>query len=235
MKALVYGDKMPALIDCSIAYHGLEELEADITLLKSWYSLSKEDFEQYDVCVGSVTDCRFALTRMGLRDFDIDCYPSELTSFLGRDIQTILIQDILKIKDTKFVKPVKPKRFAAFTTDEEDYYMRLMNTDDDEKIYVSDIMHFQSEWRVYIHDNKIEAICNYKGDPTLFPNVSNVYAMIHSWKGPKCYVLDIGVSDGMTLLVEFNDFYSIGNYGLFPEKYVEMLIARWNEFKLAIK
>jgi len=33
------------------------------------------------------------------------------------------------------------------------------------------------------------------------------------------------------ILVECNDFYSIGNYGLFPKKYAEMLIARWKEFR----
>jgi hypothetical protein len=231
MKVLIQGDKIPHTIDCSIAYHGFEELEADIVLLRNWFSMTKEDFEQYDVCVGGVDICRFALMRMQIKYFEIFCYPEKLIQFLGREIYEIQVKDILKIKEEKFVKPVRPKAFATLITNDEDQFVNLMNIDDNEKAYVSDIINFESEWRVYINKNNIEAICNYKGDPTLFPDVDIIKAMIYSWEGPVCYVLDVGVSQKKTLLVEFNDFYSIGNYGLFPEKYAQMLLLRWSEFK----
>lgn len=46
-----------------------------------------------------------------------------------------------------------------------------------------------------------------------------------------CYVLDVGLMDNKTTLVEFNDFYSIGNYGLFPDEYANMLMKRWSELR----
>ncbi|RGS52466.1 DUF4343 domain-containing protein [Olsenella sp. AF21-51] len=42
------------------------------------------------------------------------------------------------------------------------------------------------------------------------------------------YAADFGVtSDGRTLLVEVNDGYSLGPYGLWPELYAQLLSARW--------
>ena len=59
--------------------------------------------------------------------------------------------------------------------------------------------------------------------------------MMYDFQGPCCYVLDVGILyNGNTTLVEFNDFYSIGNYGLFPEIYAEMLVQRWTELKSTI-
>lgn len=43
-------------------------------------------------------------------------------------------------------------------------------------------------------------------------------------------MLDFGVtSDGRTLLIEMNDGYSLGAYGLEPELYAKLLTARWAE------
>ncbi len=53
--------------------------------------------------------------------------------------------------------------------------------------------------------------------------------MIQSWAGPSCYALDVGIIGSVTALVEINDFYSIGNYGLGPKEYVEMLMLRWSQ------
>ena len=47
---------------------------------------------------------------------------------------------------------------------------------------------------------------------------------------PAAYGLDFGVTaDGRTLLVEANDGFALGCYGLDPVIYAEMLEARWCE------
>lgn len=44
------------------------------------------------------------------------------------------------------------------------------------------------------------------------------------------YALDFGVlENGETALVEWNNGFAIGAYGLRPEVYCNMLIARWEE------
>lgn len=231
MKALIYGDVQPESVDCSIAFHGFEDLNYEIVLSKQWLIFDKKNFEQFEVCVGGVDICRFALNKMGIKNYDIPCYPLELMPYLYRNIQIIKAKHLYKLNEIKFIKPVRPKRFQAFLTNDDNKLMSIMDLDDNEEIYVSDIVNFESEWRVYVENNEIKLICNYNGDPTLFPNVKTIREMIKSWSGPCCYALDVGELCGKTSLVEFNDFYSLGNYGLFPKNYVQMLTRRWKELK----
>jgi len=47
---------------------------------------------------------------------------------------------------------------------------------------------------------------------------------------PVAYSLDFGVTeDGRTLLVEANDFYFLGCYGLSPLSYALAIADRWKE------
>jgi hypothetical protein len=220
-------------VDCSIAYHGLEEIDAEVDLIPVWMSLYREDFEKYNVCIGGVRDCQWALHKMGITFYLIPCYPESLKIFQDRSIEVISFHDLLKNMDYfyshghRFVKPVQPKRFQAFLTSNRDALDMLYNVEPDTQVYISDIVKFISEWRVYVKFNRIVRICHYSGNPLVFPNTVVIRAMIDAWTGPCCYALDVGVIGDRTSLVEVNDFYSIGNYGLFPGEYVEMLILRW--------
>ena len=47
---------------------------------------------------------------------------------------------------------------------------------------------------------------------------------------PRAYVLDFGAtSDGETRLVEANDAYALGHYGLASVLYARLIDARWEE------
>lgn len=49
-------------------------------------------------------------------------------------------------------------------------------------------------------------------------------------KRPVACSIDIGVTnDGRTLLIECNDAYSLGSYGLEDYKYAKLLSARWSQ------
>lgn len=244
IKALVsgsktFGEKNSIIyikdVDCSIAFHGLEEMNADVDLIAGWWHLHKEDYEKYDVCVGGVNDCRLALNRLGVTDYDIPCYPKELDIFLGRKIETASLQEVISalphFSNTghMFVKPVRPKRFSAFITNDENALNMLYDVDPGEEVYVSELISFSSEWRVYVKEGKIVRICNYAGHPCILPNTNIIGFMVKYFKGPCCYAIDVGVQGDTTYLVEVNDCYSLGNYGLFPTEYAEMLMLRWKE------
>ena len=56
--------------------------------------------------------------------------------------------------------------------------------------------------------------------------------MLDTYEGsaevPVAYTLDVGVLDpGVTALVEVNDGFSAGCYGLRPDLYVKFLADRW--------
>lgn len=233
LNILIYGkDNIPQTIDCSIAFHGFEELNARVTISHDWFSLNKNELKKFDVCVGGVLICQHVLNKLGVTNYNISCYPNELQKFLNRKIEkTTLRQFVSCHLENKFVKSVSPKRFGTFKTTRQnkDYLLTLMGLDENEEIYISDLVEFDSEWRVYVKENRIQNICFYRGDPTVFPDPKVIRRMISSWCGPCCYALDVGIIENKTCLVEINDFYSVGNYGLDPVTYADMLLLRWRD------
>lgn len=236
MKALIQGNIIPQSVDCSIAFHGFEQLEYEIKVYNDWIRFSGSNFSEYDVCVGGVDFTHFAFMKMGFKDWYLSCYPEPLRQFLYRDIEEMPIKDVVKLQPkNSFIKPVKPKRFNHIITGSQvsisEDFCSFLSLDENEKAYVCKKVDFISEWRVYVRHNEIQTICFYKGNPTVFPNTAVVNLMINCWViSPCCYALDVGVlSNRETVLVEVNDFYSIGNYGLEHCTYAEMLQLRWNE------
>ncbi|MDD5651074.1 MAG: ATP-grasp domain-containing protein [Candidatus Nanoarchaeia archaeon] len=245
MKVLIYGKTIPQTVDCSIAFHGFEELEADITISQNWF-LSKDELKAFDVCVGGVNASRHALFCLDVKDYELSCYPEKLIPLLKRNVFLTTLGEVIKgtfLKRqvqlyNKFVKSQKPKVFFPFKTDDKffverpEFQANLMGLADDIPVYVSDIVEFVSEWRVYVNNRQIENICHYTGSPLIFPSIMVIEGMIEAWTdSPCCYALDVGIlKDNMlTALVEVNDFYAIGNYGLEPRTYAEMLLCRWTE------
>jgi len=73
----------------------------------------------------------------------------------------------------------------------------------------------------------------YLGDFRVFPDMKIIDEAIAEYTkngAPAGYSIDFGVTDnGKTLLVECNDGWSLGNYGLEPSKYCRLLGRRWHE------
>lgn len=81
---------------------------------------------------------------------------------------------------------------------------------------LSSVCNVESEYRIYVIDGKIDAICNYNGDSTLFPDISLIkkaVAMInYNEKYLKSYTLDIMVGKFGTAIIEVHNFCSVGLY-----------------------
>jgi hypothetical protein len=102
---------------------------------------------------------------------------------------------------------------------------------DDILVLAQGLVDFRSEWRAYILRDEILHIGRYRGDPLLFPDPNVVsQALLAMENRPIAFGMDWGVSaTGETLLVEVNDGYSLGNYGLPGPEYTAMIEARWRE------
>ena len=74
-------------------------------------------------------------------------------------------------------------------------------------------------------------LCHYQGELFRYPDPKVVQEAIADYGGaPAGYAIDFGVlTDGRTVLVEVNDGYSLGSYGLNSVEYSELLEARWVE------
>ena len=75
----------------------------------------------------------------------------------------------------------------------------------------------------------------YVGDYHAQYDASVIDQAIKLWQDAPCaYSLDIGVTkDGRTLVVEVNDGFALGHYGLTPLKALKFQKARWQEITAA--
>lgn len=89
-----------------------------------------------------------------------------------------------------------------------------------------------SEWRIYVLNDRIEDSRNYSGEFTISPNYEYVMTVINNNRGkfPCAYTIDIGILDNSeTVVVEYNDMWAIGNYGVPNDIYLRMLKDRYFE------
>lgn len=95
----------------------------------------------------------------------------------------------------------------------------------------ADYVDFLSEYRVFCHRGAIVGVKHYKGDYKLFPDFEIIEAAIARFDhSPIAYGVDFGITaDSRCLLVEVNDAWCLGSYGLEPVTYANMLADRWHE------
>lgn len=185
------------------------------------------------VC-GNIGDVRMALKLAGKRDPENLDYPPHLEWMLGREIEVMPLEKVRDGTRKCFVKPVQQKLFTGLVWDPSDPRSRLLVAayHDDTQCYVSDPVEFVSEYRCFFKNNTPIGIKHYKGDPFVALDEYTYNRSVNCCKGkmPVAYVLDMGVTtDGKTLLVEANDAFAVGAYGLSGIVYARMLEARWKE------
>lgn len=98
-------------------------------------------------------------------------------------------------------------------------------------VWCSEPVVFRAEHRAFVLRSQIVAVNQYDGEPhELDPRVGKwVVATIASGLLAGCAV-DLGTLEtGQVVLVEANDGFSLGRYGLGPETYCDLLMARWSE------
>lgn len=110
--------------------------------------------------------------------------------------------------------------------------MLLAHVSDSTPVWTSAPINFVSEYRTFILHNQILDCRRYKGDWSKAPNKAVVESAVEMMAkvAPAAYCLDFGVTDiGQTLLVEANDGFAMGPYGLAPPHYACMIAARWRQ------
>jgi hypothetical protein len=154
------------------------------------------------------------------------------------------VRQFVENGDTWFIKPFQQKLFSGLVVDKYSI-SSLKEFSDDLQVMVYDVLpKIVSEWRVYVLNNKIEDIRNYGGNFMVFPDIDFIKYKIknHYQDLPFTYVMDVGVclnddpysttpnSDKTkNVIIEFNDMYAIGNYGVPNDLYVRMLRTRYFE------
>lgn len=225
-----YANGIPHNKNFYYAYDGFREMGFEIVPFCSIEQLA--DANREDVVVGYVNEVRERLSALNIPISEID-YPTELTAYLGRHIWKDTINHINCHPDLwpVFVKPVEDKRFTGVLVRSPKDLIGCGSEGEDVEIHCSDPVSFLAEWRCFVRYGRILDIRRYKGNWKCIPNYQLMEKAVSDYAtAPKGYAIDFGLTeDGRTLLLEVNDGYSLGSYGLFPLDYAKLLSARWAE------
>lgn len=232
MKVYIRSDKnhIPHNYNFMNAYQGFREMGFEIIPFRDKEKLRESDRE--DVVVGYVDTVRERLHDFGIVTPEID-YPEELQKYLGRRIWKAKMSEISNdpTKWGVFIKPFEDKQFTGVVVHSPKDLIGCGIAGVNQDVYCSEVVEFAAEWRCFVRYGKILDVRPYKGDwrkhfdPNVIENTVKDFS-----SAPMGYAADFGITrDGRTLLVEINDGYSLGCYGLFYVDYAKLLSARWAE------
>lgn len=214
------------------AEKGFIELGIQVDRFDSKIQLESLPLSKSILVCGGIGTVRHALNLIGCRDPEMIDYPEELSDFYGRKIWKSTLGKIRELdQDDIFIKPISQKLFAGHVRSNIGYLVQTAPFEDDLEIWCSDSVKFVSEYRTYVSNGQIVGCKQYKGDFLIFPNTDVIYACVAKMTLKYLtYSLDVGITEqGQTFVVEVNDAFSLGSYGLECVTYAKMLETRWLE------
>ena len=158
-----------------------------------------------------------------------------------RDTINSIANDESKWSAGYFVKPLRSKAFTGKTISSIADLVGCGNWSEDYEVLVSEPLDILAEWRCFVLYDRLLDVRPYgllldgarEGyyhhyDSSVLRKMMTVFG---HWKDrPASCAMDICLTrDGKTLLVEFNDSYALGSYGLTQIYYAKMISARWSQ------
>lgn len=225
------------------AMYGFRELGAEIVP----YHTIDEIYEQVtdeDIVLDYIDQCNSIFGKFGKKPH-VDDYPEKLQQFLGRKIWRDTINSISSHEEKwsagYFVKPIRSKAFTGKVISSINDLIGCGNCYENYEVLVSEALNIKAEWRCFILYDEIIDVRPYgmlidprRKSHLYHYDASALQKMMREFRNienrPVACSMDICVTeDGRTLLMEFNDAYSLGCYGLAPVLYAKMISARWSQ------
>jgi hypothetical protein len=211
------------------AYIGFKQRQADIYFFEH---IDEVPVERSVILVASIENTNIFFERLGLPPKQSINIPDCLREYAGRKIEHLTVGEFLtRRKYPVFVKPDgKSKEFVAGVVSSEKYLFFFESLPKETKCMTSEVIDILSEYRCYVTEGELKGIKHYQGDFRIFPDVKVIENAIKDYtNAPAGYTIDFGVTHQGTVLIEVNDGFSIGNYGLEHSTYVTLLCKRWLE------
>lgn len=190
------------------------------------------------VTVGGIANTLGQLRKLGVEPPLID-YPEALIGYMPAHLKGQLghVRDTIRYSPSPglFVKPVtEHKLFTGLVLRNTDDLLKIATIPDETEVWVAEAHDFSRarEWRCFFLRGRIIDIRPYTGNlDAPAPRLQLAQSMLDLWQTqPIAGSLDIATSPEWTpMLVEANDAYSLGSYGLFTHLYADMIVSRWAE------
>lgn len=213
------------------AYQGFRDKQMDIIFFEN---IEEVPVRKTNVVVGYIETTNKYLQKLGLPEKKALNIPKELEKYTGRDIYHTTMAEFKKERHLPvFVKPDgRAKAFVAgVITKEESRRSFFLDVPDEEPVLTSEVIDIVTEYRGYVYDKKLQGLYWYSGDFKKFVDCNVIDQAIADYSSqPAGYSIDFGLTaDGRTVLIECNDGWALGNYGLEHTKYANLLLRRWME------
>ena len=222
--------------NCYLAYNGFKLKGYEIRkFLFSDLKAGMIRLEPGNIVYGNINSVRLALKYLGKAQPPCLDIPDILLPWCHRKIFHSTLGQIRyeSAKWPVFLKPAEGhKLFTGYVMKDFLGVIQTAGFPEEMPVLCSEVVKFTSEYRAFIHLNDLLGIKHYKGNPFIAPCEATVMEMIKAYAehAPAAYSLDVGIlEDGRTALVEINDGFSLGAYGLPSLYYVKLIETRWNE------
>lgn len=222
---------LPHHFDAACAMFGAEEhaLEFRLTSFDEVANGKFDTLIRTNLFVGSTEFMREVFKRIGLTNVRLPHNANRVHEIIT------LAEANYRAKSGKrlFIKPIEVKLFTGFVMDGT-HNTALNGLSAETPVMAYDVFAepIQSEWRVYVHNRNMIDARNYSGDFTISPDYKYVQQIVHNYKSilPCAYTIDIAILNGsQNVVVEFNDMWAIGNYGIPNDLYFSLLRDRYFE------
>ena len=235
--------EIPHSVNIANAMYGFRELGAEII---PYHKIDEiyDRVNREDIVLDYIDQCNSIFSKFGIEQ-SIPDYLKVMDKFLGRKIWKDTINSISRSEEKwsagYFVKPVRSKAFTGKIISSISDLVGCGNYSEDYDVLVSEPLDICAEWRCFIIYDEIVDVrpygllldrsrksYRYHYD---FKALDSMMEAFISWEErPMACSLDICVTkDGQTLLVEINDAYSLGCYGLASVFYAKLISARWSQ------
>lgn len=212
------------------AYCGLKDMGFECVRFATLEDLEDYHHHRGKIIVGGVGMIRKRLQKFDIVPPMID-YPQELSLYLGRIITESKLSAVANNPSLWpiFIKSKEQKLLTGKVISSTKDLVGIGFQEEDIDIYRSPVVNFVSEYRVFVRYGEILDIKHYWGDPLIFPDSKVIQNAIEDYtSAPDAYGIDFGVTrDGKTLLIEVNDAWALGCYGLESHLYAKFLLTRW--------
>jgi hypothetical protein len=222
---------IPHHFDSACAMYGAIESAQDYKLIK-YSEVESGKFDNLikrNLFVGSVEFMKAVFNRVGLTDVRLPANSNRIyhVDTLGN------IKKLAKSGHQKFfIKPFDIKLFTGFVIDQMGY-TSIANIPDETEVMVYEPFknRILTEWRCYVSFDKIIDIRNYSGDIYEIPSKEYLNYIVNLNRGnyPSSYTIDVGILEWTKehVVIEYNDMWAIGNYGVPNDLYLRMLSERY--------
>lgn len=219
------------------AYLGFREFGYDVELFR-WNEFDSLPITRETIISGGIPVVLKALRKLDCPTPFLPAVPDSVAEFAERSTWKATMSDVRnRFSDANaeplFFKPL-PHDTKLFNGTVARRFRDLIATAHlpaELPVLCSQVVDFVSEYRVFLLNREAIGCRHYKGDFRRYPDFRIVDAAVEKFTDcPMACAMDFGVTrEGRTLLVEVNDGYSLGCYGLNEVRYAKMIEARWRE------